>query len=361
MAENIFQDFQAVSKEEWLVKVEKDLKGKPLSDLDWMVGDMKIPPFYHSSDLVSNGALSSDRANNDWEIGEDIHWRNTKEANKAALEGLMGGVNATVFHFSSEKNDHDLRVLLDQIELPYISIHFRGDLAIAKWKDILNTIAEIAEHRAYDVSTLKGSVNLKIISFEEIQDLLSHPLSGWKLLQLELPYTAKEESAEVLAHGLLQAYELLDTTPIDQRVAVLDRLMIRVAIGASYFVEIAKLRALSILWANLAKAYGLEQGLPDLEVVLAEASHDKNENTNMIRSTTQAMSAIIGGANRLIVRSASKECNTFTRRIARNVQHLLKMESYLDRVVDPAAGSYYIEALTTQLAQKAWDIFQSKL
>ena len=173
--------------------------------------------------------------------------------------------------------------------------------------------------------------------------------------------TAKEESAEVLAHGLLQAYELLDTTPIDQRVAVLDRLMIRVAIGASYFVEIAKLRALSILWANLAKAYGLEQGLPDLEVVLAEASHDKNENTNMIRSTTQAMSAIIGGANRLIVRSASKECNTFTRRIARNVQHLLKMESYLDRVVDPAAGSYYIEALTTQLAQKAWDIFQSKL
>jgi methylmalonyl-CoA mutase len=94
---------------------------------------------------------------------------------------------------------------------------------------------------------------------------------------------------------------------------------------------------------------------------LAEASHDENENTNMIRSTTQAMAAVIGGANRLVVRSANNESNTFTRRIARNVQHLLKMESYLDRVVDPAAGSYYIEALTNQLAEKAWGIFQAKV
>ena len=361
MAENIFQDFQAVSKEEWLAKVEKDLKGKPLSDLDWMVGDMQIPPFYHSSDQVSSGALSSDKINNDWEIGEDIHWDDNQEANKAALEGLMGGANATVFHLDSEKSGEDLKVLLDQIELPYISTHFRGDLAIAKWRDTLDAISKIAGEKAYDVAKLKGSINLKPTSFEEIQNLLSHNLSSWKLLQLELPYSAKEDSAEVLANLLLQAHQLLGSTPVEQRAAVLGRLMISVAIGTSYFIEIAKLRALHVLWANLAKAYDVGQSLPELEVILAEASHDENENTNMIRSTTQAMAAVIGGANRLVVRSANNESNTFTRRIARNVQHLLKMESYLDRVVDPAAGSYYIEALTNQLAEKAWGLFQTKV
>lgn len=361
MAENIFQDFQAVSKEEWLIKVEKDLKGKPLSDLDWMVGDMQIPPFYHSSDQVPSGALSSDKTNNDWEIGEDIHWHENKEANKAALEGMMGGANATVFHLDSEKSSEDLEVLLDQIELPYISTHFRGDLAVAKWSDLLDAISKVAEEKAYDVGSLKGSINLKITSFEEIQNLLSHHLSSWKLLQLELPYSIKEDSAEVLADFLLQAHQLLGSTPVEHRAAILDRLMISVAIGTSYFIEIAKLRALHVLWANLAKAYDVGQSLPELEVVLAEASHDKNENTNMIRSTTQAMAAIIGGTNRLVVRFANSENNIFTRRIARNVQHLLKMESYLDRVVDPAAGSYYMEALTNQLAEKAWSIFQIKL
>ena len=92
----------------------------------------------------------------------------------------------------------------------------------------------------------------------------------------------------------------------------------------------------------------------------------------MIRSTTQAMAAVIGGADRLVVipsnmanlsadRQEGEESNSFSHRIARNVQHLLKMESYLDRVIDPAAGSYYVEALTNQIAERAWEIFQSKV
>ena len=83
----------------------------------------------------------------------------------------------------------------------------------------------------------------------------------------------------------------------------------------------------------------------------------------MIRTTTQAMAAVIGGVRRLSLLPADAfggDSTPFTRRMARNVQHLLRMESYLDRVVDPAAGSYYLETLTEQLAERAWRQFQSE-
>jgi len=132
-------------------------------------------------------------------------------------------------------------------------------------------------------------------------------------------------------------------------------------IGKSYFVEIAKIRALKILWANVLTAHEVENIVsPTIEVHFSKDELTDDVNTNMIHATTQAMSAVIGGVDRLTVLPADKKGTAFTKRIARNVQHLLKMESFMDRVHDPAAGSYYIEKLTEQLAEKAWEIFQKE-
>ncbi|MBK7869743.1 MAG: hypothetical protein IPJ74_03185 [Saprospiraceae bacterium] len=135
-----------------------------------------------------------------------------------------------------------------------------------------------------------------------------------------------------------------------------------VAISTSYFVEIAKIRALKILWLNVLEAYGATPQFPFIEVHFAPESQDNNPNTNMIRAATQALSAVVGGADRLYILPANaalgESSTSFTRRIARNVQHLLQMESHTDKVSDAGAGSYYIEKLTNILAEKAWAKFQ---
>ena len=136
-------------------------------------------------------------------------------------------------------------------------------------------------------------------------------------------------------------------------------------IGKSYFVEIAKLRAFKILWANFLKAWGAEPVYPVQDVRFFPGDYTGDLYTNMIRATTMAMSAVLGGANRLTVLpyDAGREAEAvypraFARRVARNVQHLLQLESGFAELADPAAGSYYLEKLTAQLASSAWEKFQ---
>ena len=131
-----------------------------------------------------------------------------------------------------------------------------------------------------------------------------------------------------------------------------------VQIGSSYFVEIAKLRAFKLLWGNVLTAYNAVPTLPRLFATTSPLKANDDVNIHKIQATTQAMSAVMAGIETLTV--APSEPNDFGRRIARNVQHLLSLESYLDRVADPAAGSYYIEKLTEQLAEAAWAEFQKQ-
>ena len=139
-------------------------------------------------------------------------------------------------------------------------------------------------------------------------------------------------------------------------------LQFSVPVGKSYFIEIAKIRALKVLWANILEAFGVENArIPEIEAHLSPSAFGDHANTNMIRATSQAMSAVLGGVNRLTVLPSDAnitESTDFSRRIARNVQHLLTMESFLDRVIDPAKGSYYIETLTEKIAEYAWSDFQ---
>lgn len=134
-------------------------------------------------------------------------------------------------------------------------------------------------------------------------------------------------------------------------------LSLTISIGTSYFIAIAKIRALKILWENLLQAYDCESIPLPIDATISPEAYGDNTNTNMIRSMTVAMSAVIGGVHRLTVLPADHQKNSSAVRIARNIQHLLKMESYMDRVIDPAAGSFYIEHLTKLFVEKAWDSF----
>lgn len=374
--DHLFAEFSPATKAEWLAKVEKDLKGKPLEELRWQLEEnISLDPFYHPEDMENAPApLQSPKQGNDWEIGEYIDVEDIKTANAELLEGLAGGVEAPLFRLNHPLSAAQLEQLLEGAEPAFISTNL-GEYYTDKapW-ELFRHFTALLEKRGAGKRAVRGSIDFDPLldwsrpPIEKLAELIRYcrenmPLfrpfqvnahrfhSGPDYSSMELAYTIAKGSeylARLTAHGL----------PAE---TVNAHMQFSIAISKSYFVEISKLRALRMLWANVMQAYGPAQP-PFLAVHFAKESQDEDPNTNMIRASTQAMSAVIGGADKLYVLPANharqEPSTAFSRRIARNVQHLLKMESHLHRVMDPGAGSYYIEKLTDKLAEQAWEQFQ---
>jgi methylmalonyl-CoA mutase len=368
----LFNDFQTVSRAEWQAQIEKDLKGKPYSDLRWHLGeDFVIEPFYQAEDRPQ--AQKAFVFDNDWAISETIEVidEDYKAANALALTALMGGANALCFIIHHGTSAAEMEVLLHKIELSYIATHFfyiGKKLHNAQKK--MEHFYTIAQKRGENTQTLKGSISIaplgktpnwdKVAAFTQwisahLPDFQAISING-QPFHTEPQYVA-EELAQILQQTNSYFHQLSE-----RNIALSDihsTLQILISIDKSYFINIAKIRALKILYLNLAKAYGIENcTLPIISANFNSLSFDKDFNTNMIRATTMALSAASAGVNCLTVLPSDHQESPFARRIARNVQHLLKMESYMEKVSDPSAGSYYIEQLTEQIATKSWAIFQ---
>jgi methylmalonyl-CoA mutase len=171
-----------------------------------------------------------------------------------------------------------------------------------------------------------------------------------------------QELAFSLAQGAQYLEHLTEMgLSVDQ---VASNIKFNLSIGNNYFMEIAKLRAGRLLWAQIVKVFGAEKDCSARMVVHAEtASYNKtvyDSYTNLLRTQTEAMSAALGGAHSVTVLPFDAIYQTPTaisERIARNQQILLKEESYIDKIADPAGGSYYIENLTSAVAEQAWKLF----
>ncbi|WP_421795977.1 methylmalonyl-CoA mutase family protein [Haliscomenobacter sp.] len=351
---------------DWLQQLEKDLKGKPWTDLQWHLGDdIVVDPFYHPDQYFPQRLpLLAGQSKAQWAIGESLEIADFKLGNQEILAALEGGTEALELHLSSPMGTEDWAVLLENVQLEYIALNLVLREINQEPGVFLEGLQDYIIKQGFEPEKLHGSIDFgkKPVPIATLQKYLP----GFKLgvvdgLGLHQGHTA---SAQELA-GLLQAGEVyLAAASSTELETVAQSILFKVALGKSYFVEIAKLRALHILWFNVLKAYGVQKSGVSISAHFAPDSQDENTNTNMIRAATQAMSAIIGGAQELYVLpsnvGAGESPTPFTRRIARNVQHLLRQESYLDKVQDPAAGSYYVEKLTEELARKAWAIFQQQ-
>ncbi len=363
-------DFPPVSKSEWLAKIEKDLKGKPLSSLEWKLDHLDIDPFPHAEDLKSLPTPLGPASN--WEIGEDIEAADLQKANHQVRQALQHGVEAPRFVLYENLGDHRMETLLEGIQLPLVSVHFFEKNKNADPKHLLEHFHHTAKDTGVDTSKLLGSVNwanndaVVMEDALELVEVAKHKLPEFKVLPVNGHAFFKEgDTVAELANLINKAVNWVDGLE-QKRIPVEESnhfLQFSISIGKNYFVEIAKIRALKLLWANVLRAYGVEVlEMPPIEAHLATSSQSEDANTNMIQATTQAMAAVIGGADRLtILPSDAFTGNTteFSRRIARNVQHILKMESHFDWVTDPAAGSYFVENLTAKLAGAAWEKFQN--
>ncbi len=368
--DDFFSEFPPVSKDEWLQQIAKDLKGKPLGELDWQVdGGLRVSPFVHADDFAEMPVPFSGEPKN-WEICEEIDVADPVAANRQELEALEGGAEGLRFVFEKMPDLAVFEQLFAGVHLDFIGLHFAGAGVTENPGAILGNLERVAKQKDIPTENLRGSLGYDpaasagIVDWRYLADLVE--FGKEKFPQFRLVTVTIPPSADGLATGLKKGnlyVEKLTERGLSPAEAA-NTLQFSIALGKSYFLEIARIRAFKLLWLNVLKAWGAPLNYPTVEAHFQPEAYSDELHTNMIRATTMAMSAVLGGADRLTVLpyDAGREgqatySQSFSRRIARNVQHLLKMESFFHEMPDAAVGSYYIEKLTGQLAEKAWAEF----
>lgn len=381
---NKWEAFSQISKKEWLEKIRKDLKGRDIHDLDIKISDLVISPFAHSDDF-SEPPCPVKTGKGNWSIGEFFFVQDNdfKTANERILHSLMRGVQSPVICSEAFPNAEHLEILLSDVELDFVALHFSEKAASKNTELFLKTFYDYALSLNKNPEKLIGSVRFEPVEYgpNDINLTLNALIFGKKFLpQFKIICVNARRffgEADNIVNELTQTLlacnkyfsELTDlgSTPED----IAGRLMISCNIGKNYFMEIAKLRALRILWQHLLSGYmDIKTGKTatqtrnklTIEVHIQPQQTVDNLHKNKISAATQIMSAVIGGADYICteIETTSNQNGTeaFNQRILTNVQHLLALESYFDRVADPLAGSYYVETLTHKIAETVWENFK---
>ncbi len=394
--EKLFAEFPAVPTEAWEEVITADLKGADYErKLVWRTGEgFNVRPYYRAENLEGIQFLGSQagefpyvrgtRPHNRWQVHQTVTVADPAAANAEALDILNKGVDSLGFCIAKEEfTAADLDTLLAGISIPAISMSFCGskmadvvELVLAKLEK--EGVAKEEASIAFSIDPLVKGLSQKgdfcspngETCFARIAELINKT-AEWKNIRIvtvnasifsNAGSTIVEELAFALAAGNDYLARLTDAgVNID---AAARKIRFSFAVTANYFMEIAKFRAARMLWANIVKGYNPEKNCACKMRIHAETSRWNqtvyDPYVNMLRGTTEAMSATIGGVQSLEVVPFDASFGTpteFSKRIARNVELLLKHESHFDQVVDPAGGSYYIENLTQSIAAEAWKLF----
>ncbi|MDF4220966.1 methylmalonyl-CoA mutase subunit beta [Maribacter sp. M208] len=364
--ETLFENFKAISEKEWKQKIQYDLKGKDYNEMVvWNSPEgIKVKPFYHADDLKHITLKSTPVSS--WRIGQSIYAGNAIMANEKALRSIQKGAEALRFlipeasvNIDTILNNIDLSTIKVYLNMQFLSKEFIVK-ALAKYprsKKLhfqIDPIGNLAKSGNWYASMSSDTLLVKDLVSNEIENLLS--------IDVSLYENAGADMVQQLAYAMSHANEYLNILLESNALSKLKSIDFNVAVGGNYFFEIAKLKALRNLWQVLASAYDIS--VP-CHIVAEPSKRNKtiyDYNVNMLRTTTESMSAVLGGSEtvfNLNYNAIYKKDNDFADRIAINQLILLKEESYFDKVENPAEGSYYIETLTNQLSEKALLLFKS--
>ena len=386
--EKLFDMFSPVSPEEWRAKAEVDLKGADFEKkMVWRTDEgFNVQPLYRGVDIKDFKTIDSlpgeypyvrgTRTNNDWQARQEIDAADVKEANAKALDVLNKGITSLGFKLH---DDFNLDVLLDGIYTDIAQVNFavcpnkvvefaKVLVAYLEKKGTADKFVGSIDFNPYKATFKKGK------KFEGISEVAAEllnvvaPVKGLRVLSVNSEMLSNagayiyQELGYALSWGNEWMAQLTDAGFSADEVA--SRIKFNMGISTIYFMELAKFRAARMLWAQIVKQYNPQCDCACKMVVHATTSRYSqtmfDSYVNMLRSQTQAMSAALASVDEITVTpfdAPYKKSDEFSERIARNQQLLLKEESHLDKVVDPAGGSYYIEELTMSLAQVAWKLF----
>jgi methylmalonyl-CoA mutase len=363
MATNLFEDLEPISSKQWKQKIQFELKGADYNEtLIWnSPEDIKVKPFYHQDEFTKAAAIKTKVS--EFKICQNIFVFDIEKSVERALDTLKRGAES--LRFTIENDSIAIEKLLEKLPIENVSIYFNFKFFSIDFVKKINAIVQqkkaIAYYNLDPIGQLAKDGNWFTTkdknNFDSL-NLLSTAIPDSSIISINatLYQNAGANMVQQLAYGLAHANEYFNRIPVISQAIVFE-----VNVGTNYFFEIAKLRAMRLLFNLVAKEYN-----HNLECHLLVSPTKRNKtiydyNINMLRTTTECMSAIIGGANaiaNLPYDSLYHKDNEFGDRIARNQLLVLKNESYFDKVNNPADGSYYIETLTAQLAEKALVLFK---
>lgn len=405
LKEKLFSDFAPVSTDEWMAKINADLKGADFEKkLVWRTNEgFNVNPFYRKEDIEGLKTVDSlpgefpfvrgTKTDNEWLVRQDLTVVDFKAANAKALDLLQKGVTSLGFKIKgSDVNAENIKTLLNGIYVDCVELNFTT--CHKSTLELVKIIADYIKGSGANVLKCFGSVN-----YDPFKPILKKGKdnSDWVKQASEVVQAAAalpryrvlnvnarkfsdagsyiyQELGYALANGN-QVLSALTEAGLDATL-VSKKIKFNFAVSSNYFMEIAKFRAARWLWAEIVNAYDpkCSNDCPEKEnesckcasKIYAHAQTSKYNMTvydayvNMLRTQTEAMSATIAGVNSLTVLPFDqpfKDSDDFSERIARNQQLLLKEECHFDKITDPSAGSYYIENLTNSLAEQAWKLF----
>jgi methylmalonyl-CoA mutase len=362
----LFAEFPPVATEEWEREIHKDLGGQDYSKrLLWHTEDgITVRPYYRREDLenieglhLAPGEFPYTRgasASNSWKICQEIDDIDCAAANQAAKAALAGGADEVCFRRALPKTADDMARLFSGLDAAKTYFETPDALALARVLRDAGAPAAVRFNPAW--------------SYDDAASLMHIARPGSRPIVIpgaaihESGGTTVQELGFTLAAGISYLNAMIERG-IEINSAC-DDVSFSFAIGTSYFHQIAKLRAFRVLWARVVEAFGGAKDAAAAHISARTARWDKSiydAHVNILRATTEAMSAAIGGCAALIVGAFDetyRRPDEFSRRLARNTQLILKHEAGLDRVGDPAGGSYFLEWLTDALAREAWTLMQ---
>lgn len=393
LKEKLFSEFTPVSTEEWMAKITADLKGVPFEKkLVWKTGEgFNVNPFYRAEDIEGLKTTESlpgefpyvrgTKKDNDWKVRQNIEVCCFKGANEKALDLLTKGVTSLGFIIKGDEvNEENIATLLEGICPASVELNF--NTCNCKAEKLIGILADYFKGKGVDAEKCYGSVNYDafkkpLVKGKENSEWVEgaaavlkagQALPNYRVLAVNafLFNNAGAYISQELGYALAWGNELMAKLTEAGFTAdeVAKKIKFNFGISSNYFMEIAKFRAARWLWAEIVAAYK-----PACECACKMVAHAQTSEWNMtvydahvnlLRSQTEAMSAALAGVDSITVRPFDKIYQTpddFSERIARNQQLLLKEECHLDKVVDPSAGSYYVEVLTNSLADVAWKLF----
>ncbi|MEM6397753.1 MAG: methylmalonyl-CoA mutase family protein [Bacteroidota bacterium] len=363
----------ASDRQAWLDKLKAERKGADVSNLVWPIGPgLEVDP-HPEPPANSKGPV---RMSSGWEIGAYVSAAPPEEANMLALEELNGGVEALLFSLHDQPNEQEIGRMLRGIQPEFVSLHCNLFYPERDPAVLFRDLVFYLRSAGFNLAKVKGSVDFDpLLDWGEppwqpllrLLKFVDRYMPGFKVLQVngKAFNTGPQYSATELSLIVAKGAEYLHQIQERGMSAELANRHLQFAVtqGTNYFVEIAKLRALRLLWSNVLEGFGIKDGQTTIAAHTDPEVFEEDKNQNLLRITSQGMSAVVGGADLVFLRPPDASpfnldgTTDFGRRMARNVQQLLRLESGFEELNDPAAGSYFIDQLTDKLAREAWGKF----
>lgn len=398
--ETVFPD---VSYEQWKEEAERSLKGKPIEKLFTNTYEgITLKPIYTRKDLMERGYKEEvpgfpsykrgqsvlgykEKA---WHNAQELYAESSSEFNEETRSALQKG--QTMIHFKAEKlAGAGIMNTVDEMEAAFKGISPSVPVLVDTGECSLPFLAEFLGYllkNNFSTSMLQGTIGMDPLgtlaakgslsgNLERLYDWMAE-VTQWSeeyatnvrtiLVKSDVYHEGGASAVQELAFAIATAKEYLEAC-LDRGLSIdmaAPKFLFSFSVGASLFMEMAKLRAARVLWSNVVAAYGGREEAQKMNIHARTSAYTKtvyDPYTNILRSTTEAFAAVAGGVESLHVSPFDepiRQGDAFSGRIARNTQSILKDEALMDKVIDPAGGSWYVEAITDELTQQAWSLFQ---